>query len=61
VCLNKCAYGDINVRIYVIFAQNCAIFLMNHRKERVRATQSADVEKRGNDEVALSGWARKQS
>jgi len=25
VCLNKCPYGDINVRIYVIFAQNCAI------------------------------------
>ena len=27
------------------------LFLMNPRKERVRATQSADVEKRGNDEA----------
>ena len=39
------------------------LFLMNPRKERVRATQSADVEKRGNDEAerAKGGWARKQS
>jgi hypothetical protein len=27
------------------------LFLMNQRKERVRVTQSADAEKRGNDEA----------
>jgi hypothetical protein len=26
--LNKCAYCDIQVRVYVIFAKNCAILLM---------------------------------
>lgn len=36
-----------------LFTELCHIilFLMNQRKERVRVTQSADAEKRGNDEA----------